>query len=219
MAKNQKVTVEPKTDEQTANIETLNATQAAPPVASAPTREDLFKIFTDTQADFNATVAAGNFVEIGKKSNALQAAIKALNAYDAKMEADKLAAEVGLKREANIDYLANAFGVPRETVISLYDADQKDANQPLRNAINSVFGGKVTVAKEGQSGKSLQATSGERGGKSKEILEKLQAGITRDELLELYPTENDPKKLNGTARTVISAGGWKIGNDGKYAQG
>lgn len=200
-----------------APIETAPAPVPAPE-KTEPTLHELEQAVIDANVALQTAIATGNYVEIGKCSNGIQSAIKAVNAFNAKLEAGKAEKEAAEKREASISFLVEKLGISRETFNALLDADKADANQPLRNAFHAVFGGKVVVAKDGQSGKSLTGENGAtRGGKSTEIENLLLGGgVTKADLLAAYPTDGNPDKLNGTARTVLSLNGWKLNPAGVY---
>jgi hypothetical protein len=229
MSKNQKGSSAPVTNSNKAeqinesNEQATNPipteTPAPAPAPAQPTLEQLQANVVTANNELQTAIESGDYVNIGKGANGVQAAIKAVNAYMAKAEAEKAGKAAEEAREKSIDFVAEKFGLYREQIISLVDADKADANTPLRNALSVVFGGKVTVARDGQSGKSLSGEHGARGGKSKEIEDFLKSGTaTKDELLARYPTEGNAEKLNGTARTILSLGKWKLNAAGVYEQ-
>lgn len=177
-----------------------------------------------TEADFEqteATIAASGAVKIADEAIA---------------DFNKKLTLLSLDREANDSLnvarydLADKFGVKLELIDKLLE-NSKDVKDTLKSSFTALFGRPVIHAKQGQTGKdlsksmpkagtevnvSLNGNPEKVGSKRYEIYNDLLSGLTYADLLAKYPTDGNPEKLNGTARTVISDHKFKRTENNSY---
>jgi len=191
--------------------------------------EAYFAVMTAHKFNHHAQEVKDAFAVTVAKDGAIQEFNKKLTSLEAERSANDLL------NIARYD-LADKFNISLELLDKLV-ADSKDVKNTLKSSFTALFGKPTIFAKAGATGKDVSKSNGtatptptstdvprgtdgnpEKVGSARhKILNDLLAGFTVAQLLEKYPTDGNPAKLNGTARTVASDYGYIKQPDGTYA--